>query len=66
MPATEPPPTAYAGAMTAATSTTPAKLAALCDALRGQVVAGIRELLRCSGARAGCRPRRTRHAPSIA
>lgn len=28
--------------MTAATSTTPAKLAAPCDALRGQVVAGIR------------------------
>lgn len=28
--------------MTAATTTTPAKLAALCDALRGEVVAGIR------------------------
>jgi hypothetical protein len=28
--------------MTAATTATPAKLAALCDALRGQVIAGIR------------------------
>jgi hypothetical protein len=34
--------TPYAGPVTAATTTTPAKLAALCDALRGQVVAGIR------------------------
>ena len=42
MPTTDPPSTAYPGAMTAATSTTPAKLAALCDALRGQVVADIR------------------------
>lgn len=33
---------AYPGAMTTATATTPAKLAALCDALRDQVVAGIR------------------------
>lgn len=42
MPATDPNPTAYAGAMTAATSTTPTKLAALCDLLRGQVVDGVR------------------------
>ena len=32
----------YAGSVTAATTTTPAKLAALCDALRGQTVAGVR------------------------
>lgn len=32
----------YAGHVTAATTTTPAKLAALCDALRGQVIDGIR------------------------
>lgn len=42
MPTTEPSPTAYPGAMTAATTTTPAKLAGLCDALRGQIVNGIR------------------------
>ena len=33
---------AYPGAMTTATATTPAKLAALCDALQGQVVDGVR------------------------
>jgi hypothetical protein len=32
----------YAGPVTAATTTTPARLAALCDALRGQAVADIR------------------------
>lgn len=42
MPTLEPPATAYSGGMTAATTTTPAKLAALCDALRGQVVDDIR------------------------
>ena len=42
MPTTDPTPTTYAGAMTAATSTTPTKLAALCDALRGQVLDGVR------------------------
>lgn len=36
------PATPYAGPVTAATTTTPAKLAALCDTLRGQVVGGIR------------------------
>lgn len=37
-----PPVALYAGHVTAATTTTTAKLAALCDALRGQVLADIR------------------------
>jgi len=33
-------PSPYPGSMTAATATTPAKLAALCDALRAEIVPG--------------------------
>lgn len=42
MTSARPPAALYAGAVTAATTTTPTKLAALCVALRGQVVAGVR------------------------
>jgi len=42
MTSAQPPAALYAGLVTAATTTTPAKLAALCDALRGQIVAGVR------------------------
>lgn len=42
MTSARPPAALYAGYVTAATTTTAAKLAALCDALRGQVVTGVR------------------------
>lgn len=42
MTSAQPPVALYAGHVTAATTTTATKLAALCDVLRGQVVADIR------------------------